>query len=58
MSRLQKQAKEMYDKAAADYEAAYKDDKRVLVLGKAMVSIRLNEGMPCLPPFGPIRPGA
>ena len=28
----------------------------LLILGKSMVSIRLNEGMPCLPPFGPIRP--
>ena len=29
-----------------------------LVLGKSMVTIRLKEGMPCLPPFGPLRPGA
>lgn len=29
-----------------------------LKLGKAMTTIRLNEGMPCLPPFGPLRPGA
>jgi len=56
MSKLQKKAEEMYNSKKAEYDTAYKNHEP-LVLGKAMVTIRLNEGMPCLPPFGPIRPG-